>query len=198
MAVNWSLLFPYKLGACRRLLFAYWLILRSRCAPILWQHDVYVLCIPTACSVYTAASIFVGTNFIRDVLRLKRVTLDMRKLIMLSGSFALVSPPFIRKIYNSYLYLCWFAMFSVRFCGIYPQAFVEIFPLPRFQRMEKTGAFPTSLSQYLAMTIVKLFTMFQSRFSKNIKFPIFKQQLESKSNYVSLLAQPDNFKENIL
>lgn len=106
MAVNWSLLFPYKLDACRRLLFPYWPILRSRCAAILCQHDVYYMAVYTACSVYTAASIFVGTNFIRDVLRQKRVTLDIRKLIMLSESSALVSPRFIRKIYNAYLYLC--------------------------------------------------------------------------------------------
>lgn len=35
MAVNCSSLFPYKLGACRRLPFAYWPILHSRCAAVL-------------------------------------------------------------------------------------------------------------------------------------------------------------------
>lgn len=56
--------------------------------------------------LHGSADICVGTNFIRDVLRQKRVTLDIRKLIMLSESFALVSPPFIRRIYNAYLYCC--------------------------------------------------------------------------------------------
>lgn len=84
MVGNCLSLFLYKLGACRRLPFAYWPILHSRCAyTCLYIHSVlaYTWCvrIGTACCVYNLASIFVGTKLIRDVLRQKRATLDTGK-----------------------------------------------------------------------------------------------------------------------